>query len=257
MSEVEIVTPRGVTLRGTFVNPADSDGAAVLFSHSFLCDRQSSPHFPRLAAKYRDLGYATMIFDYSGHGESDDDPITSDRRVEDLRAVSGWLEDMGFGRQLLHAHSSGSVSALLSRPKAVDAMFLSSPIMGPMDFDWQRIFSPEQLEDLEKKQEVRVYEDTLSGRQYFQVTPQTLIDLSLNTPEKLLEQLDQPVAIVFDKVDAERGVDGDAEEMLSMLPNGSELCLESERDFSSEADLPILWEHAKSWALEHVPPRTA
>lgn len=255
MSEVQIQTPRGVTLRGTFVNPVDSNGAAVLFSHSFLCDRLSSPHFPTLAAKYRALGYATLVFDYSGHGESDDDPITLDRRIEDLRAVSGWLADEGFDNQILHAHSSGSLSALRARPKAVKAIFLSSPITGPMDFEWDQIFSPDQLEELEKKHETRVYEDTASGRKYFQVTPQTLVDLSLSTTESLFDQLEQPVFIIYDRIDAERGVDTDAHDILPLLPAGSLLRTEADCDFSNEEDLMVMWEHARKWALDHVPPK--
>lgn len=252
---MQIPTPRGVTIRGEFVNPVDSNGAAVVFSHSFLCDRSSSPHFPALAAKYRSLGYATLIFDYSGHGASDDDIITTDRRVEDLRAVSGWLADQGFPRQLLHAHSSGSVSALRARPKAVEAVFLSSPITGPMDFEWDQIFSAQQLEDLEKNQETRVYEDGGGSRRYLRVTSQTLVDLSLNSSRSLFEQLEAPVYIVYDRVDLERGVDTDAPDLLPLLPPGSRLRVETESDFSDEGDLGELWDHARRWALKHVPPQ--
>lgn len=251
---MQIPTPRGVTLRGTFVNPVDSNGAAVLFSHSFLCDRLSSPHFPALAARYRALGYATLVFDYSGHGESDDDPITSDRRVEDLRAVSGWLADEGFRRQLVHAHSSGSLSALRARPKAVQAFFLSSPITGPMDFEWEQIFSAQQLEDLEKRQETRISEDATEGRRYLQITPQTLVDLSLTTTESLFDQLEPPVFIIYDSVDVERGVDTDAPDLLPLLPPGSQLHTEIDCDFSDEVDLAVMWNHARKWALDKVPP---
>lgn len=253
MSEVEIVTPRGITLRGTFVNPVDSTDAAVIFSHSFLCDRASSPHFPILAAKYRALGYATLIFDYSGHGESDDDAITSDHRIEDLRAASGWLADQGFTRQLLHAHSSGSISALRARPKAVKALFLSSPVLGPLDFDWEKIFSPSQLEELEKKHETFIFEDTAGSRTHFHVTQKTLIDLSLNTPEALLENLEQPALIVFDRVDIERGFDSEVADFFRFLPDGSRLEIGSDRDFSDEDDLLVMWDLAKKWVKAQVP----
>ncbi len=256
VAEVEINTPRGLTLRGTFVNPVDSTDAAVLFSHAFLCDRMSSPHFPLLAAKYRSLGYATLIFDYSGHGSSDDDPITSEARVEDLRAVSGWLEDQGFRRQILHAHSSGSISALRAAPRAVQTMLLSSPVMGPLDFDWEAIFSPEQLEDLEKRQETLILEDMPSGRSYLHVTPQTLIDLSLNTPESLLADVTKPIALVYDRADVARGMDDGGMEAFPLLQQGSRLDVVQEGDFSSEHDLSALWAIAKTWAERQVPVRT-
>lgn len=252
---MEIATPRGATLRGTFVDPVDSTDAAVLFSHAFLCDRQSSQHFPRLAAKYRALGYATLIFDYSGHGTSDDDPITTDRRVEDIRAASGWLAEQGFPRQLLHGHSSGSISALRARPKAVKAMIFTSPVMGPLDFDWESIFSPEQLEDLERKQETRVYEDTASGRSYFQVTPQTLIDLSLNSPERLLPNLELPALLLYDGDDVERGIEEGGAEIFPLLADGSRLEVARDSRFSDEDNLSDLWAYAKDWAELHIPVR--
>lgn len=255
MAEVEINTPRGLTLRGTFVDPVDSTDAAVLFSHAFLCDRMSSPHFPLLAAKYRALGYATLIFDYSGHGKSDDDTITLDGRIEDLRAASGWLEDQGFDRQLLHSHSSGSISALRAAPKAVRSMFLSSPVIGPLDFDWEAIFSPEQLEDLERRHETLILEDMPSGRSYLHVTPQTLIDLSLNTPQALLGDVDRPIALVYDGSDVDRGMDSGGMEAFPLLHDGSRLDVVQEGDFSSQDDLSQLWALAKTWAERQVPVR--
>lgn len=257
VTEVEITTPRGSTLRGTFINPVDSTDAAVVFSHAFLCDRQSSLHFSVLAGKYRSLGYATLIFDYSGHGASDDDPITLDRRVEDLRAASGWLADQGFTRQLLHAHSSGSISAVKSRPKAVKSYFLTSPVLGPLDYDWEAIFSAEQLEELERKQETRILEDTGSGRAYFRITPQTLIDLSLNRADHLLKKLEQPVLMVYDSADVERGMDIAGMEIFSLLPNGSRLEIAQGHNFSQKQDLETLWQIARPWVTRQLPIRRA
>ena len=253
MNEVEIVTPRGVVLRGTFTKPAGSSDGAVLFSHAFLCDRLSSPHFSILAEEYHRLGYATLIFDYSGHGASDDDPITTELRVEDLRAASGWLSDQGFDRQLLHAHSSGSVSALRSRPRAVQAVFLSSPIVGPMDYDWEQIFSASQLEELEKNHSTRVMEDGPTKRLFLHVTQQTLLDLALNDPEDLFDGLETPVLILCDRTDAERGVAEGAQETLDLLPPDSHIEIVTDRDFSVEEDLEALWGFAKQWAEKHVP----
>ena len=108
-------TPRGITLSGTFVQPVDSRDAVVLFSHSFLADRHSGGHFDDLARAYRKAGYATLQFDYSGHGLSDDEVISRESQIEDLQAASGWLADQGFTNQLIHGHSFGSVTALAAR----------------------------------------------------------------------------------------------------------------------------------------------
>lgn len=253
VAQIEILTPRGVTLSATFTNPVDTDDAAVIFSHPFLCDRNSSPHFPVLAAKYRSLGYATLIFDYSGHGRSGDDPITLDRRVEDLRAASGWLADQGFTRQLLHAHSSGTTSALKARPKAVRAMFLSSPVTGPLNYDWEAIFSPTQLEELEKHHRTRVPDDTTAAREYFEVIPQTLIDLSLNRREDLLSGLEVPAFFVYDKSDVELGLTDAAVEIFASLPAGSRVEIVEDVSFGPKEHLDQLWDLAEKWVKVQLP----
>ena len=95
-------TPRGITLSGTFVQPVDSRDAAVLFSHSFLADEHSGGHYDELARAYRKAGYATLQFDYSGHGRSDDEVITRESQIEDLQAASTRLFTVTLLARLLH-----------------------------------------------------------------------------------------------------------------------------------------------------------
>ena len=134
-------------------------------------------------------------------------------------------------------------------------MFLSSPIVGPMDYDWQQIFSSSQLEELENNHATRVVEDGPTERLFLHVTQQTLIDLSLNDPGDLLDGLETPVLIVCDRVDLDRGVHEGAQETLDLLPPGSRIELVPDHDFSVEKDLEPMWNLAKRWAQEHVPPR--
>ena len=68
MSQITIQTPRGVSISGTFTRPVDSHDAAVIFSHTFLSDRHASGMFASLGRVLRSAGYATLAFDYSGHG---------------------------------------------------------------------------------------------------------------------------------------------------------------------------------------------
>ena len=200
MVETRILTPRGVTLAGTFVSPVDSVDAAVLFSHSFLADRHSAEHFDRLARQYRAAGYATLEFDYSGHGQSGDEIITLDAEVEDLRAASGWLADQGYSRQIVHAHSFGASVALTARPKAVLTYILSSPRIGPMSVDWRQIFSEDQLADLEQIGATTIPDDSASMRRQFTISKQTLADLSMGDANKLLDGLDKPTLIMLTSV---------------------------------------------------------
>ena len=49
--------------------------------------------FDSLGRVLRRAGYATLAFDYSGHGGSGDEIITFDPLIEGFRAASGWLAD--------------------------------------------------------------------------------------------------------------------------------------------------------------------
>lgn len=252
MAETKIPTPRGVELAGTFVNPVDSGDAAVLFSHSFLADRHSAEHFDRLARRYRAAGYATLEFDYSGHGESGDDIITLDAEVEDLRAASGWLADQGFARQLVHGHSFGATVALAARPTAVLAYVLSSPSIAPMSIDWTQIFSDEQLGDLEEIGATSIPDDSPSRRRSFTISKQTLADLSLCDPVVLLNGLDQPTLVIHDSTDADLGLLEATQEVFHLLPDGSRVEVADAR-FGLGENVEALDAPSVEWAKRWVP----
>lgn len=253
MVETRILTPRGVTLAGTFVSPVDSVDAAVLFSHSFLADRHSAEHFDRLARQYRAAGYATLEFDYSGHGQSGDEIITLDAEVEDLRAASGWLADQGYSRQIVHAHSFGASVALTARPKAVLTYILSSPRIGPMSVDWRQIFSEDQLADLEQIGATTIPDDSASMRRQFTISKQTLADLSMGDAHKLLAGLDKPTLIIHDATDAEFGLLEMTQEAFPLLPNGSRVEVAQDAFFGESINVEALDAPSLEWVRRWVP----
>ncbi|MDC4232430.1 lysophospholipase [Actinomyces sp. B33] len=253
MSEILIDTPRGVCLAGTFIDPVDTGDAAVVFSHPFLSDRHSSGHFDRLARAYRAAGYATLAFDYSGHGASGDEIITLDALIEDLRAASGWLADRGLPRQVLHAHSFGATVALAARPMQAQALVLSSPAIGPVSYDWTEIFSDIQLSDLERYGATTIPDDSPSVRRQFTISKQTLIDLSMNEADRLLDGLEAPTLIVHDGADAESGLLEMTQEAFALLPNGSRVEVVADAVFGLGEGVERLDAHAVAWALQWVP----
>lgn len=255
MTEVKISTPRGVKLAGTFVNPVDSTDAAVVFSHSFLADRHSGEHFDRLAAAYRGAGYATLEFDYSGCGESDDDVITLDNEVKDIQSVSSWLKAEGFGRQIVHAHSFGTLPALLARPEAVLAMVFTGMITGPLSFDWTQIFSESQLDSLEQRGFAEIPNDASTSREHFVISKQTLIDLSMNATEDLVDNLRAPILAIHDADDEQMGLIDMTQQAFSRLPKGSRVEVVRDVRFGRGEGIDVLRELSVHWATSHVPVR--
>lgn len=240
-------TPRGITLSGTFVQPVDSRDAVVLFSHSFLADRHSGGHFDDLARAYRKAGYATLQFDYSGHGLSDDEVISRESQIEDLQAASGWLADQGFTNQLIHGHSFGSVTALAARLSHATALFLSAPVLGPLSYDWSAIFSSNQLDELEHTGRTWVPDDSEGPRESFVISKQTLADLSMVDPG-IIDPSGAPVLILHDADDIELDLVDLTRDAFPRLPDGSRVELIHETSFGAGEHPEILREAALEWA---------
>ncbi len=249
------MTPRGVCLTGTFVNPVDSTDAAVIFSHSFFNNRDSGGYFERLAAAYRTLGYATLQFDYSGHGTSDDDLVLVQTQEEDLRAASGWLADQGFGRQILHGHSFGTLAPLKARPPAIETMVLTGVITGPLSFEWESIFSGEQLDELERTNRARIVDDLPTSRSHFEISRETLQDLSLNEPAQLVDDLPYPVLLIHDLDDEQDGLLDMTTDIFARLPEGSRVEAVRDSSFAEGEKVGFLSHMCQEWARSHVPVR--
>lgn len=83
MERVEFENSRGLTLVGDYLQ-ADSD-AGIVMAHGFTGDRTEWDYFDQVAEYLNDSGYNVLKFDFSGSGESDDEPITIGNQVEDLK----------------------------------------------------------------------------------------------------------------------------------------------------------------------------
>ena len=221
MSQITIQTPRGVFISGTFTRPVDSRDAAVIFSHTFLSDRHASGMFDSLGRALRRAGYATLAFDFSGHGESGDEIITFDPLIEDFRAASGWLADQGFGRQICVGHEFGATVALRANAPSVQSYVLVSPVLGPLSYDWDLVFSDVQLSDLERHGTTTVPDDSCSVRRHFTINKGTLADMSMVSGEKALRGVTAPILITHDSFDEETGLVDRTRDAFHLLPVGS------------------------------------
>ncbi len=221
MSQITIQTPRGVFISGTFTRPVDSRDAAVIFSHTFLSDRHASGMFDSLGRALRRAGYATLAFDFSGHGESGDEIITFDPLIEDFRAASGWLADQGFARQICVGHEFGAIVALRANPPSVQTYVLVSPVLGPLSYDWDLVFSDVQLSDLERHGTTTVPDDSCSVRRHFTINKGTLADMSMVSGEKALRGVTAPILITHDSFDEETGLVDRTRDAFHLLPVGS------------------------------------
>ena len=266
MTEVRIDTARGIRLAGTLMLPEGAapldvetlqervtrgaavparSEAAILLAHSFLTDRHGvAGRLDRLAEHYRGEGFATLQFDFSGLGCSDDDVITLAGEVEDLQAAANWLAGLGYARLGVHANGLGATAALLARPESVRTAVLVGAIVGPQSILWEHVFSPDQLDQLDRHGLTRLVDDNPNPRRWNVLSKQTLADVSLQSPETTMADLSWPVLMVHGALtdefpDSEAG----ATEGFPMLPDGSRLVqirTDAEADGSAEEQVARL-----------------
>ena len=115
-----------------------------------------------------------------------------------------------------------------SRPPAVQTYVLVSPVLGPLSYDWNLVFSDVQLSDLEHHGATTVPDDSESVRQQFTISKRTLADMSMVSGEDALRGLSVPVLITHEAVDRVLAASG-------------------------SAHLPVLADVAAEWASRWVP----
>lgn len=275
MPEVRIDTPRGISLAATLELPegagalaavdledleavqrtgqdAPKDLGVVILAHDFLTDRHGlSGRLDFVAEAYRAAGLATLAFDFSGLGDSDDDVITLAGEVEDLRAVSGWLAERGLANQALHANGFGATAALLAQPAAVRTVVAVGTIVGPQSILWEEVFSPEQLDELDRHGLTRVPDDNPNGREWDVLSKETLGDVSMQEPERVLAGLPWPVLLLHGALSNEFPDTAQAAaEGFQHLPEGSRL-VQVQED-SPELALEKVAELGVEWVVRHL-----
>jgi len=124
------------------VPPGLAASPCVVFVHG-LGSGKDSPRNMVIAERLLDAGFATLLFDLSGHGESDDDPRGNEAFGDDLTAVYKWVQAQpGIdATQLMLAGSSmgGVVAAEAVRNGRLEpppvGMVLRAPPVEPGDLD--------------------------------------------------------------------------------------------------------------------------
>jgi pimeloyl-ACP methyl ester carboxylesterase len=115
--EVTVESEDGLDLSAWWVPNGGAERAAVLV-HGWGGNK-SEEHILRTAAIYADDGYAVLMLDLRGHGESEAARRTLGyREVHDVRGALAWLRERGFepGEVVLHGWSMGAATVVRAAP---------------------------------------------------------------------------------------------------------------------------------------------
>lgn len=129
--EVRFTTDDGYTLHGWLLPAARDTRAALILLHGFSWHRLPwlTEFVPWLQPRYN-----ILQFDFRGHGESDDAPITlgaTERR--DVAAAVRFMENRGYGPIALMGISMGGAVAIMSAPDLPVAAVVADAAYGRVE----------------------------------------------------------------------------------------------------------------------------
>lgn len=110
----------------------------VVLCHGLNCDHDFEL-MQRIAIQLRSAGFATMMFDFNGHGKSDGrfSEMTIPNEIEDLEQVLAYAQDLRFVDDIaLVGHSQGAIVAAMvagKHPEDIKAVVLLAPASSVRD----------------------------------------------------------------------------------------------------------------------------
>ena len=134
--EISLTTPDSISLSAWYVpatgGPPHNPSPTVLLAHGLL-DRKAT--MLQLVPWLHAAGYNVMLFDFRGHGSSDEVPTTLGRlEALDVQAVLDWLESEGVGERVGGLGMSLGAAALVNA--AAEGSSLDALVLDSLFADW-------------------------------------------------------------------------------------------------------------------------
>ncbi|MCL2336669.1 MAG: alpha/beta hydrolase, partial [Firmicutes bacterium] len=90
--QVQLINSCGLHLAGLFYSPAAAGGPVVIVCHGFNGGKEGGGNAKAMGEELGTLGFSTLLFDFSGVGESAGlfENITLSGQVDDLTSAVDW-----------------------------------------------------------------------------------------------------------------------------------------------------------------------
>lgn len=225
----------------------------IIMCHGFTSDKSSRGRFDRLADAYNTIGYNVLTFDFSGCGESEDDVLTVEKQIDDLRSVIEWVKEKNFMHIGLYGHSLGSYICLAVADKKVGTVVVTGALTERMFYKWEDYFTNAQLKELEENGHF-VLPVKQEHRDHIIIGQKMLDFYSSIDQEYLLSHVHCPVMILHgDGDEEERQLLKNTKKGLKYLPKESvlEVISGAPHNFMEHTDEVV--RISTRWYLQHLP----
>ncbi|MBI3290124.1 alpha/beta hydrolase [Candidatus Microgenomates bacterium] len=237
----------GLDLVGEFL-PAEG-GVIVVMVHGLTGDRHEGGRFDKAAQVLNSSGFNVFRFDFSGCGESDDDNLTIEKQVDDLKCVLAYVKSRGLVDVALLGLSLGACVCARIYDNEIRAMVFWAPVTNsaekPEDY-----YGPDKVKELAETGVInRLREGTL--RQKIVIDKKLFEEWKAINQEELLSGIDIPVLIVHGDND-QRVPLSDSRQALKYLPSGSRLEVVEGADHIFNEQIDVFIELTDAWFKEKL-----
>lgn len=248
MEKVKFENNRGLNLVGNYWE-ADSD-AGIIMSHGFPGDKTEWGYFDQVAEKLNEAGYNVLAFDFSGSGESDDEPLRIDNQVEDLSSAVEYLESRDIERLGFYGYSQGGLVSLRNYNEDIETMFLTSPVTDSMPNYRQIILDSQQREEAKEKG-YWIKERDKGSRDQIVIDEEIIEEKETVEQSELLSGVQCPVKIVHGDEDEIVPIKS-SESAVEKLENADITVIEG-LDHGYNENIDQIAEYAVDWFEENMP----
>jgi alpha-beta hydrolase superfamily lysophospholipase len=219
-------------------------------SHALANDKSERGKFDKIANRLNSLGYNVLTFDFSGCGESDDDTLSVEKQVDDLKSAINFAKSLGYNKIGLFGHSLGCLVSLKCYTSEISAMVLWSPITNKINYSWNEKLSKEQLQELNDKGYFTRTRKNAVRITYF-IDKQMLIDRENVNQKELLRNINCPILIIHGTNDTNIPL-SDSKNAMTLLSEQSKLKIVegADHDFTNHFDSII--DACEEWFLKYL-----
>lgn len=248
MEKVSFENPRDLELVGNYWE-ADSN-AGIVMSHGFTGDKTEWGYFDRVAEDLNEAGYNVLAFDFSGSGESDDEPLRIDNQVQDLNSAIEYLESRDVDRVGIYGHSQGGLVSLRNYDEDIETMFFTSPVTDSMPDYRQMRLDAQQRQQVEKKG-YWVKEREKGPRDQIVIDEEIIEEKESVKQSELLSSVECPVKIVHGSEDEVVPLESSRKAVEKL--ETSELTTIEGLDHGYNDKIDEVAEEAVNWFEKHMP----
>ncbi len=222
--KIKFTNKRGLNLVGDFYKSDSEKG--IIFLHGFTGDRHESGRFDLAAEILQEEGFNVLTFDFSGSGESDDEPLNTDNQAEDLRDAIDLFKSKGIKYLGVLGMSLGPIALLKNKNlfgNSIDAIVLWAPVTYKKDDYTLYRFSKEQINELKSEGKITVIKDIPGrSRKKLEVSKQIIEERENLNQKDFLEGINLPLLIVHGDEDVSVPLEW-SKTAMNYLPAGSKL----------------------------------